>query len=268
MHPASCTQSSPGLRLAKPVPSTLLSTHSCPLPRGDLSVSAPSTFQNFTTSTILPTFAILFYLCQMRIVDTKGQLCPAPLISTKRALKETPVGESFLLLTDNKTSFNNVSRFLKDNNTSFQVRESEGMWTLTITRGEGDVFHSKTEDYGNNTITHFQKGDFIIVISSDKMGDGDNDLGLLLMSNFIKAIKDLDKLPKKIVFYNKGVTLVTKKSPLIDHLTDLEKMGVELLLCATCVNHYSISDVISAGTLSNMYAIAEVMSSAGNIVRP
>ena len=52
----------------------------------------------------------------MRIVDTKGQLCPAPLIAAKKALKETTEGESFIVLTDNKTSFDNLSRFLKDNN--------------------------------------------------------------------------------------------------------------------------------------------------------
>jgi predicted peroxiredoxin len=61
---------------------------------------------------------------------------------------------------------------------------------------------------------------------------------------------------------------VTKTSPLIDHLTDLEKMGVEILLCATCVNHYKIEENVGAGTLSNMYTIAEVMAAAGNIVRP
>ena len=55
------------------------------------------------------------------------------------------------------------------------------------------------------TIAHFEKGNFIIVVSSDKMGEGDDELGYLLMSNFIKAIKDLDRLPGKIVFYNKGV---------------------------------------------------------------
>ena len=156
-------------------------------------------------------------------------------------MKETPEGESFQLLTDNQTSFNNVSRFLKDNNTSFQASESGGVWTLTVTKGKGIFPRSKAEDYCTDSIAHFHKGDFIIVIASDKMGEGDDDLGQLLMSNFIKAIKDLDKLPQKMVFYNKGVTLVTKNSPLIDHLTDLEKMGVELLLCATCVNHYAIS---------------------------
>ena len=56
----------------------------------------------------------------MRIVDTKGQLCPAPLIAAKKALKETAAGDSFILLTDNQTSFDNLSRFLKDNNADFQ----------------------------------------------------------------------------------------------------------------------------------------------------
>lgn len=204
----------------------------------------------------------------MRIVDTIGLLCPAPLIATKRALKETQEGESFELLTDNQTSLNNVSRYLSDNNTAFSVSESAGVWTLTITKGSGEVSNAKAEEYCTDSIAHFHKGDFIIVISSDKMGEGDPELGQLLMSNFIKAIKDLDMLPHKMVFYNKGVTLVTKTSPLIDHLTDLEKMGVELLLCATCVNHYSIAETVGAGTLSNMYTIAEVMSTAGNIVRP
>ena len=204
----------------------------------------------------------------MRIVDTKGQICPAPLIATKRALKETAAGESFIVLTDTPTAFNNICQFLKDNKTGFRVSESEGVWTLTITRPGGETAENNPEEYYSSSIAHFQKGNFIIVITSDKMGEGDNELGHLLMTNFIKAIKDLDKLPQKMVFYNKGVTLVTKNSPLIDHLTDIEKMGVEILLCATCVNHYAIKDIVGAGTLSNMYTIAEVMASAANIVRP
>ena len=204
----------------------------------------------------------------MRIVDTKGQLCPAPLIAAKKALKETAVGESFMVLTDNQTSFNNLSRFLKDNNTSFLVSVTGGVWTLTITKTTGDITPLKAEEYCNSSISHFQKGDFIIVVTSDKMGEGDDDLGHLLMSNFINALKDLDRLPQKMVFYNKGVTLVTHNSPVIDRLKDLEKMGVEILLCATCVNHYSLEASVGAGILSNMYNIAEVMASAGNIVRP
>jgi selenium metabolism protein YedF len=204
----------------------------------------------------------------MRIIDTKGQLCPAPLIAAKRALKETKSGESFTLLTDSQTSFNNVCRFLKDNNTDFQSKEAEGIWTLTITKKEGDTTPVKAEDYCTSTTSHFEKGNFIVVISSDKMGEGDESLGILLIGNFIKALKDLDRLPQKMIFYNKGVTLAVSASPVIDHLKDLEKMGVEILLCSTCVNHYSLESMVSVGSLSNIYSITEIMASAGNIVRP
>src|SRR5450759_618652 len=191
----------------------------------------------------------------MRIVDTKGHLCPAPLIAAKKALKETAGGESFILLTDNQTSFDNLSRFLKDNKADFQVSESESIWTLTITKTTGEVALTNPEDYCAPSISHFEKGNFIVVISSDKMGEGDEELGHLLMANFIKALKDLDEL-------------ATKSSPVIEHLRDLEKMGVELMLCATCISHYSLESVVGAGTVSNMYTITEVMASAGNIIKP
>src|ERR1035437_10195251 len=174
----------------------------------------------------------------MRIIDTKGQLCPAPLIATKRALKETPEGESIIVLTDNQTSFNNLCRFLKDNSTDFKVSEADGVWTLTITKISGELPHPNAEDYCTPSVSHFDKGNFVIVFANDKMGEGDPDLGYLLIGNFIKALKDL------------------------------EKMGVELLICATCVNHYKLESILGAGTLSNMYSIAEVMASAGSILKP
>jgi selenium metabolism protein YedF len=204
----------------------------------------------------------------MRIVDTTGQLCPAPLIAAKKALRETPAGESFILLTDNQISFDNLSRFLKDNKTDFQFTKDGEVWTLTITRSDHGVSETRAEDYCTPEITHFEKGNYIVVVSSDKMGEGSEELGHLLMSNFIKAIKDLDRLPQKMVFYNKGVMIVTNNSPVIDHLRDLEKMGVELLLCATCVNYYSLTEKIGAGSMSNMYTIAEVLTTSANIIKP
>lgn len=204
----------------------------------------------------------------MLIVDTSGQLCPAPLIATKRALRETAAGESFQVITDNRTSFSNISRFLQDNNLGFSFTESEGIWTLTVnTTGSTEETTDPTE-YCTTDIPHFSKGSYIVVFSSDKMGEGDDDLGSLLMSNFIRAVKELDLLPDKMVFYNSGVHLVSEKSLVAGHLKELEKMGVTLLVCETCAKHYAIVERISAGILSNMFEIAQAMSSAGNIIKP
>jgi selenium metabolism protein YedF len=204
----------------------------------------------------------------MRIIDTKGQLCPAPLIAAKKALKETAKGETFIVLTDNKTSFDNLCRFLKDNKADIKSNASGGVWTLTVTKSANELVHNNVEEYCAPSISHFQKGNFIVVVSSDKMGEGDDELGHLLMINFIKALKDLDKLPMKIVFYNNGVKLATKSSPAIEHLRDLEKMGVELMLCATCLNYYCLETVIGAGIVSNMFSIAEAMATSDKVIKP
>lgn len=204
----------------------------------------------------------------MRTVDTRGQLCPAPLIAVKKALKEALEGEAFLVLTDNGTSYNNLIRFLRDNKTQVSSEEVNGVWTLKVMKNSGAASLSKPEDYCQPDVAHFEKGDFIIVISSDKMGEGDDELGRLLIGNFLRAVKDLDKLPAKIVFYNKGVMLAVNGSEHVEHLRQLERMGVEILLCATCVNHFGLGDNLGAGILSNMYTIAEAMTSASKVIKP
>ncbi len=204
----------------------------------------------------------------MRTVDTRGQLCPAPLIAAKKALREIADGEFLNILTDNSTSYNNLTRFLSDNGMEVQSEENQGTWKLIVKKTSEFSSSRRTDEYCKPEVAHFEKGDFVIVISSDKMGEGDEELGRLLIGNFIKALKDLDKLPAKVIFYNKGVTLAVKGSEHVEHLVQLEKMGVEILLCATCVNHFGLSDKISAGILSNMYTIAEAMASASKVIKP
>jgi len=204
----------------------------------------------------------------MNIVDTRGLLCPAPLIATRKALKEVAEGEKFEVMTDNKTSFNNISRYLRDNKIPFSATENNGTWTILVSKGEGENTYTEPEAYCTPEIPHFSKGDFIIVFTSDKMGEGDEDLGRLLTSNFIKAIKDLDTLPGRMIFYNSGVKLGSVDSPVYRDLSELGKMGVGLLFCGTCARHYSLEEKINIGVLSNMFEIAQCMASAGNIIKP
>jgi selenium metabolism protein YedF len=195
-------------------------------------------------------------------------LCPGPIIAARRALKETTAGESFVLITDNRTAFENLTSFLKDHKAEVQCVESQGVWTFTITKTSGETVKTRLDEHNDNAVSHFEKGNYIVVISSDKMGEGDEKLGHILMSTYIKALKDTDKLPDKILFYNNGVKLVINTSPDIENLRDLEKMGVEILICGTCVNFYSLEQVMGAGTISNMFVMAEIMASTGKVIKP
>ena len=204
----------------------------------------------------------------MKIVDTRGKKCPIPIIETKKALKETSSGEKFRVLTDSKTSFSNISRFLTDNMIRFSVKEDKGVWTFVVINESGNVALSPAENYCEPDLTEAIKGDYAIAVTSEFMGSGDDDLGRKLIKSFFVAVSCLDHLPSVMVFYNSGVKLVVKGSEVLDLIKEIEKSGVEVILCGTCVDHYKLGDSIDAGKIGDMYYIMGKLTSAGNVVRP
>jgi selenium metabolism protein YedF len=106
----------------------------------------------------------------------------------------------------------------------------------------------------------------VIVINSDKMGQGDEKLGERLMGNFLKTLLNAEKKPQMLVLYNSGVKLAAKDSPVLETLQSLENLGVEIISCGTCVNFYGLVDLIQAGRVSNMQEIVAVLTEAENII--
>lgn len=204
----------------------------------------------------------------MRIVDTKGQKCPVPIIETRKALRECNPGETFVVITDNKTAFSNISRFLEDNKIAFSVTEEKDIWTFNITNETGVAVTTQAEDYCETNKTVIPSGDYAVVISSEVMGQGDDDLGRKLMKSFFIALSCLDVMPSSVVFYNSGVKLTTDDSEVIGILREIENKGVGIYICGTCVDHYKIGERISIGRISDMYIITQKLSEAGNIIRP
>jgi intracellular sulfur oxidation DsrE/DsrF family protein len=71
-----------------------------------------------------------------------------------------------------------------------------------------------------------------------------------------------------MIFYNTGVKLAIQGSEVLDDLKELASAGVEMLVCGTCLNYFEIKDKLAAGTVSNMYDIAGIMSRAGRLLVP
>lgn len=106
----------------------------------------------------------------------------------------------------------------------------------------------------------------VIVINSDRMGQGDGELGKRLVASFLRTLVAADMKPKTLVLYNSGVKLAAKDSPVLETLQSLENLRVEIICCGTCVNFYGLTDLIQAGRVTNMAEIVKVMTEAESVV--
>jgi selenium metabolism protein YedF len=203
----------------------------------------------------------------MKVVDTTGLKCPAPLIKTRQALNETEGGEPLLIVIDNPTSLNNIKRFLKDNNMAFSEKEEQGKWNIVVNRGDTLPPMENITEYCS--IKERPNGkNVVIAVTSDKMGSGDDELGNKLINSFFKVLPLVQPLPAAVVFYNSGVKLAVSGSPANEYLKELEEKGVLLYLCTTCIDFFSLKDRTNVGIISDMYQIINVLNEADLIIKP
>lgn len=188
-------------------------------------------------------------------VNAVGEVCPKPVIMTKKALKEIESGVVEVSV-DNQTSKENVEKMAKEMGHTFETREEGNVFVITITKaGEKQENSSKEEN-------------IVISIGSDKMGEGEEELGKILIKGFIYALTEAETLPKTVLLYNKGVLLASTFEDTVKDLKVLEERGVEILSCGTCANFYHVQDQIKVGTLTNMYTILEKQMKAAKVIKP
>lgn len=204
------------------------------------------------------------YFCGMKILDTKGLLCPKPLIMLKEALLELNEGEKIQVETDNETSFKNLLSYLKDQGVEPEVSSAGSVFTLLAIKPEKDLSASDPAIYCTTDIPT----NYVVCIKGELMGEGDPELGRVLMETFLNNLKLQEQLPSHVVLYNSGVKLAMKQSPVCSSLTELEELGTRIMLCGTCIDHYGLQYDIALGMISNMVVITETLASAGHVLTP
>ena len=102
-----------------------------------------------------------------------------------------------------------------------------------------------------------------ILITSEYLGQGDDELGATLMGSFLRKLCLTEHLPKEIIFYNSGVKLLAEGSAVLDAIEMLSKKGVGLTACGTCVSYYGLNKLIDPVQVGDMAGIiSELMKSA------
>ncbi|MBQ8804226.1 MAG: sulfurtransferase-like selenium metabolism protein YedF [Tyzzerella sp.] len=191
-------------------------------------------------------------------VNAIGDVCPIPVVKTKKAMQELEGAGVIEVLVDNEIAVTNVTKMAASAGAKVtSEKKAEKEYKITIEVVDGAVACAACEEEN-----------LVVVVSSDRMGNGNDELGKVLIKGFIFAITQLDKLPKTMLFYNGGATLTAEGSDSLEDLKHLEEQGVEILTCGTCLNYYGLSDKLQVGSVTNMYTIVEKMAGADNIIRP
>lgn len=192
----------------------------------------------------------------MKRVDAIGDICPMPVIKLKNALKEIETGVVEIKV-DNLISKENIEKFSKELNYKYRTLEENGVYTIEVEKNQDNISNDREK-----------KENIVVVVASDKMGEGDEELGKNLMKGFIYTLTEMDTLPNTIIFYNKGVLLVSQNQDIIKDVKQLEERGVEILSCGACANYYQVDKMIEVGEITNMYTIIERQMKASKVIKP
>jgi selenium metabolism protein YedF len=196
-----------------------------------------------------------------RQLDCRGLACPAPVLRTKQMIEKDKLSE-IKVIVDNQAAKENVSRFLGSREYEVSVEQ------------EGHDFHvtGKRETRGSApeppVAPHpdSEKKKILVMIATDRMGFGDDDLGKKLLVNFIKTLKEMGDELWRLVFVNNGVKLTIADSEVLDVLKEYEKDGLAILVCGTCLGHFNLLDRKEVGETTNMLDIVTAMQLADKVI--
>ena len=196
----------------------------------------------------------------MKEIDARGLACPAPVLHTKAALQEEKPG-SVKVMVDNAASQQNVQRFLESQ--GFQTAlEQKGTDYLVIgTCGLEPGEHAQLPAEQQSDVKKI-----MVMCTTDRMGFGDDELGLKLMVSFLRTLKEIGSELWRLVLVNNGVKLTIDTSEVLEDLRDYEKGGLKILVCGTCLNHFDLLEKKQVGETTNMLDIVTAMQLADQVI--
>lgn len=200
----------------------------------------------------------------MKILDVKGMKCPMPLIETKKALKEIQKDEALKIIIDNETSVKNVEHFLTDNGMSATRTEKNGVYEVVVNKQDGDLEDVQAEAYCVTPAS--VDNSYVVMFAKDRLGEGSEELGNVLVAGLLNTLKERDVLPDKLIFMNSGINLVLRDSPALPLLKELSDKNVDMVSCGTCLDYFGKMDELAVGRVSNMYEILESMLAVGKVI--
>lgn len=189
----------------------------------------------------------------MRTIDCRRMNCPLPVINTKKYFDSIEEGTAIILV-DNEIAKENINKYALGCGYKVNIISEENEFKITISK----------ENTLQDTVN---ENNFIILITTNKLGEGSEELGEVLMKTYMYTLSENNNLPKKLIFINGGVKLVSNDSQVLESLKALEAKGVEIVSCGVCLDFYKLKDKLAIGSIGNMYSIVEDMNSYKKVIK-
>ncbi|MEJ2170310.1 MAG: sulfurtransferase-like selenium metabolism protein YedF [Desulfobacterales bacterium] len=201
----------------------------------------------------------------MKEIDARGLACPAPVLQTRAALlEEKPAGVRIVV--DNAASQQNVQRFLESQGFQTKLEQEGADYLVTGTCGSGPGDTDPTSAGKESADQQIEAKKTMVMCATDRIGFGDDALGMALMVNFLRTLKEMGDELWRLVFVNNGVKLAIDGSEVLEDLKQYEKDGLKILVCGTCLNHFNLLERKQVGETTNMLDIVTAMQLADKVI--
>jgi selenium metabolism protein YedF len=193
-------------------------------------------------------------------IDARGLSCPAPVLQTRIAIEEGYV-KAIRVVVDNEAAQQNVKRFLESQDFDDVLKKVDDHYSVM---GQCDKVTAKQPSEASEAEDRQTK--IMIMIATDRIGYGDDELGLKLMVSFIRTLKEMGPDLWRLVFVNNGVNLTIQSSEVLGDLKELEDSGLQILVCGTCLIHFDLLEQKRVGETTNMLDIVTAMQLADKVI--
>ncbi len=152
----------------------------------------------------------------MITVNAMGDACPIPVVKTKNAIASLKGADVVETLVDNEIAVENLKKMAdqKGYKTTSEKLEEGKYRVCIIVENVVDNVEKKDGDGGKFCdCTPEKESNKVVVIRSSVMGEGDPELGKVLLKGFIYAISQQKDLPKTMLFFIMVVHLSPVKVP-------------------------------------------------------
>jgi len=106
----------------------------------------------------------------------------------------------------------------------------------------------------------------LVLLATEQLGRGNEDLGRSIVTNFIKTMKEMGDELWRLVLVNGAVKLAVEGAEVLPQLQELAEEGVGILVCGRCLETFGLAEKKQVGEVTNMVDIVTSMQVAEKVI--